>query len=876
MSTAAGRRLREGDMEHRIISTALSGATVSREPPSSGSRRAAGHRVSSSSMCRLLLAAVLLTAPLLSLGAGTTGVLAAEARGGDDEGDDDKSAEQEDTGESEEDEPVDSEIVETVVVSASATGESVRDAPAAVSVLAGDELEARPADLLADQLRRVPGVNVVQFSARDVNISSRQASGGINNSTLALSDGRNLYLDFLGFIMWEFAPRDPELVDRVEVVRGPASSIWGANAVGGVVHVITKSPRDTLGGNASVAAGNYSMRNVEARESFLVGPWAMRVSAGYYESDPFDRPTEITNFCGDTIDPDLGLIEDGFNDSGTEQPRVDIRVDRTGSKGGEWILQGGWGQTRGWIATGLGPFDIDSSTGMSYVQARHRRGLFETQIDLNYFDGGAVNLINALPFDFTSGTAHAALRGQHLLGGRGVLGWGVEATRSEYDLTIAPDGDERTIGSVFAEVDVGLVSQLRLVAGGRLDHFKETIGSVFSPRVALRYKPGRNHTVRVAAGRAFRAPTVVETHLLVPSIPVAILDWAELDAEFLPPELAEFGLFVPMAELVCGTRPDNCGAPEGEIPDYVAATAAQGDEDLEEERTDSLELGYAGRVGRFDLSATVYRTESRGGIDFPQVGSYGLGPDGLPGTADDILLPTDPDGDGIEEAPPVDTCQFNIDGLPPFDELCAEGEVPYNQFLSILLDGEVPSLFRYQNGAETENEGFELGLSWTSRRALSAWLNYSYQAVPVSDGVKMTDRIDNVIAEKTTEMDLDGDGLIADTSEFVNIPAANRASLGVQLDRRRWSAAVTFDYVDETFWQDVLTSDFWGWVDDYSLVGVRGSWRWPGLRLGLTAQITNLLDEKIRQHILGDIIDRRASIALSYHWGDGRSRSAGP
>jgi hypothetical protein len=106
----------------------------------------------------------------------------------------------------------------------------------------------------------------------------------------------------------------------------------------------------------------------------------------------------------------------------------------------------------------------------------------------------------------------------------------------------------------------------------------------------------------------------------------------------------------------------------------------------------------------------------------------------------------------------------------------------------------------------------------------------------------------------------------ADTADFVNIPARHRASLSAQLDRRRWFASASWDYISGTFWQDVLTSDFWGFVPDYHLVGVRGGWRWPRQGVELTAQITNLLNRPIQQHIYGDVLERRATVGLSYSW----------
>ena len=105
-----------------------------------------------------------------------------------------------------------------------------------------------------------------------------------------------------------------------------------------------------------------------------------------------------------------------------------------------------------------------------------------------------------------------------------------------------------------------------------------------------------------------------------------------------------------------------------------------------------------------------------------------------------------------------------------------------------------------------------------------------------------------------------------DTADFVNIPARHRVSLSGQISRRRWFTSLSWDYISGTFWQDVLTSDFWGSVPGYNLVGVRGGWRWPRQGLELTAQITNLLNTPIQQHIYGDILERRATVGLSFSW----------
>ena len=764
----------------------------------------------------------------------------------------------------EESEPAPPTLVEEdVVVSVSAREEALLDAPAAVSVITGTDLQTNPGDTLVDHLRRVPGINVVQFSARDVNIASRTSTGGINTSTLVLADGRNLYQDFLGFVMWEFVPSDPSLIDRVEVVRGPASSIWGANASGGVVQVITKSPRDTLGGAALVQAGTYGLRAFQVRESFLAKSWAVRVSAGYAQSDPFPRPTTVTNLWGETVNPDLGLLPAAQGTSGTEQPRFDLRADHEDAAWGNWTVEAGSARTSGWVATGLGPFRLDSDTSMSYASARCRAGSIESQVNVNLFDGNAVNLINALPFQFSSGSTQSFVKGAIPLKTRGVLGWGGSVELSAYDLSIAPDGTQRTKLGAWLDADVDITPTLGVVAAGRVDHFKETVGTVFSPRLALRWKPKPHQTLRLAGGKAYRSPSVIESDLYVPSIPVARLSWHDID-QTLDPATFPNGFFELMARGVCGTRPDNCGAPPGEVPDYIAVTTARGSRGLREEETTSIELGWGGRLHAFDASVTVYRNWNKGGIDFPVKRYYGLGPDGVAGTGDDVVLPSDPDRDGVLEAPPVDLCPYGIDQFVVFAPLCNDPDrpdpkVPYNLALSVFLDGRIPALFQYQNAGTVRNDGLELGLSWAGTHGQSAAFNYSWQSDPKSSGIRMSDRVATAREEHAA-------GMTPDTTDFVNIPARHRLSLSGQVDRPRWFAAGSWDYIAKTFWQDVLTSDFWGYVAEYHLVGVRGGWRWPRRGLTLSAQITNLLDRPIRQHMYGDVIERRLTAGLTYAW----------
>src|SRR5688572_20733237 len=133
---------------------------------------------------------------------------------------------------------------EQVVVSASRSEQILVNAPAAVTVINAETIANSPATNMGDLLRAVPGINVTQVSARDVNFTTRGATSTLATSQLSLVDGRSIYLDFFGMVMWDLVPTNMNEIRQIEVVRGPASAVWGANAMSGVVNVITRTPRE--------------------------------------------------------------------------------------------------------------------------------------------------------------------------------------------------------------------------------------------------------------------------------------------------------------------------------------------------------------------------------------------------------------------------------------------------------------------------------------------------------------------------------------------------------------------------------------------------------------------------------------------------------
>ena len=147
------------------------------------------------------------------------------------------------------------DLLKVKVTSASKKAETLSNAPAAIYVITGDDIQRGGFSSVPDALRMVPGLYVVQQSAHEWLVSARGFSNTFNNKMLVLIDGRLVYSPTFGGVYWDV--QDPPLddIDRIEVIRGPGGTLWGANAVNGVINIITKDAKDTQGPQVTTSAG---------------------------------------------------------------------------------------------------------------------------------------------------------------------------------------------------------------------------------------------------------------------------------------------------------------------------------------------------------------------------------------------------------------------------------------------------------------------------------------------------------------------------------------------------------------------------------------------------------------------------------------------
>jgi len=170
------------------------------------------------------------------------------------------------------------QLFNATVMSVSKTSEKLMDAPAAIYVLTNEDIARSGATSIPETLRLVPGVQVARTHGGGWAVTVRGfASSGLGNKLLVLMDGREVYDQLFSGVYWDVQDTVLEDIERIEVIRGPGASLWGANAVNGVINIITKSAKDTQGGMVSALVGNQD-------RAITSGRFGGKIGSGYYRA----------------------------------------------------------------------------------------------------------------------------------------------------------------------------------------------------------------------------------------------------------------------------------------------------------------------------------------------------------------------------------------------------------------------------------------------------------------------------------------------------------------------------------------------------------------------------------------------------------------
>lgn len=744
---------------------------------------------------------------------------------------------------------------ETVVVTASKVESTIANAPATMTVITAETLQSSPSQNFGDLLRNVPGTNVIQMSARDINLTSRQTTGTLTTSQLVLLDGRTIYLDFFGLVLWDLIPNNPAEIKQIEVVRGPASAVWGANALTGVVNIITKTPREAVGTNVSVTGGFFD-RDGGSRESDGSGKAggasisinrapndkiSFKLAGGYYYSDPYSRPvgqipvipdprvsnpvcaitTGITpqgipgqigtgpNCVGGGFYPLDGSGAPGtaFENNGTSQPKVDARLDQELGHG-RMTYSAGWSGSEGIVHTGIGPFDIQSGSYMAYGKVGYTRDALKVTAFGNFLDVEAPNLLLTDPatgqpvaLNFKTQTFDFEVGHSTVVGGRHILSYGGNARRNNFDITLTPNAEDRNEFGAYFQDEFHL-DKFRFSVGGRVDKFGNIKDPVFSPRVTAMFKPTPDHSFRVSFNKAFRSPSAVnnflDQNIFAPIASINLAPLSVLIPTLVPgPQGQALASLVPLTPIRLIVR--NVGNPN-----------------LKEESLTAYEVSYTGTFrDRTSIGLAVYQNDSDNNINFSTITPSATFPAGIPPF--DVYTPSNS------------------------AQCCAPVGIP-GPLYGFLVQAHIPgfplprTVSTYLNLGPLRQRGFEASLDHRFNRDFSLSTNYSFQARP-----------------KPLAADADQ---IPYFTEEIALPPRHRVNGAINWNTSRFLGSASVNYSSKAFWSDVLNTPFHGFTDSYTMLNATFGVKWANGRYVTSLKGMNLANQKIQQHVFGDLIKR--------------------
>ncbi|MBI1789503.1 MAG: TonB-dependent receptor [Acidobacteria bacterium] len=398
------------------------------------------------------------------------------------------------------------DLMKLEVTSVAKKEQKLSQVPAAVHVITEEDIRRSGAQNLAEALRLAPGLHVARLDKDEWAISARGFNDQFSNKMLVLIDGRSVYTGLFSGVFWNVQDTNLRDVARIEVIRGPGATMWGANAVNGVINIITKSAAETQGGLLVASTGQDNRGYAATRWGGTLG------RKGHYRvfGQSFRRS------------PDQGP-ENRLATVGADMMRGGFRADWNLSSRDSATLQGdlyryGSGEETS-VATLQAPYHSDAagrlhSTGGNLLARWKRRYsetsevAFQVYFDRTARDGSLYQAAeNTLDFDFQH---HLAL------GRRNDLVWGGgyrnihDRVDGGFPVSVQPSRRNSQWTSAFVQDEIKLIPErLSLIAGTKLEHNSFT-GFEVEPGARFLWTPNSRDTYWASVSRAVRTPSIGE------------------------------------------------------------------------------------------------------------------------------------------------------------------------------------------------------------------------------------------------------------------------------------------------------------------------------------------------------------------------------
>jgi len=397
------------------------------------------------------------------------------------------------------------ELMEVEITSVSRSEEPWFEAAAAVYVITAEDIRRSGATQIPDLLRMVPGLQVAQASSNTWAVSARGFNGTFANKLLVLIDGRSVYTPLFSGVFWDVQDVLLEDIERIEVIRGPGGTLWGANAVNGVISIITKNAADTQGALITGGAGNIERGFGGARWGGAVGKTLhYRGYVKYFDRDRFD------DVAGLEPNDQWDVLRGGFRADWTPS-----EVDFLKLQGG--IYQGSVGATND-IAVPTEPFRevlVESvrTGGGNFLGSWHHHFSNSASMSLQMYYDRTARDSSVLRED--RDTFDLDFQHQFGLGSRQSVTWGLayrltsDDMRDSFGVRFAPLSRNFQLFSGFVQDQIALTDELRLTLGTKIEH-NDFTGVEVQPSGRLLWMPHADHVLWAAVSRAVRTPSRAE------------------------------------------------------------------------------------------------------------------------------------------------------------------------------------------------------------------------------------------------------------------------------------------------------------------------------------------------------------------------------
>lgn len=461
------------------------------------------------------------------------------------------------------------ELLNIDVQTASRKAQRLQDVAAAVQVITREDIERSGAASLPDLLRMVPGMQVAQLASDRWAVTARGFNGRFANKLQVLMDGRSLYSPLFSGVMWEAEGTLLEDIERIEVIRGPNAALWGANAVNGVINIITRHARDTRGTLVVAEAGDPGQGSLAARHGFGWADGSVRVWLKAQQQQPGRTA------AGERLPDGSSALRSGmrgdwaFGDSSRLTVSGMVYDTRATDR---------WNDPDLLSPLGYEPVDAEQANRGGHLMARHEwlsADGSETAVQA-YVERGLVSGIRGFRHQRT--TVDLDFQHRTLVGTRHDVVWGAgyrsyndHADTSASTVTLLPARRHWRLASLFVNDEITLLpGTLKATLGARLEHHDQT-GFEPQPTARLAWTPNAEQTLWAAVSAASRTPSRGELDI-------------ELDFAVLPAQ--------------------------GGMPPVLVHSEPLADRELQAERVRSLELGWRQRLaGGVSLDAALFQAD---------------------------------------------------------------------------------------------------------------------------------------------------------------------------------------------------------------------------------------------------------------------------